>query len=257
MIKIALAAAVNDEAVLENNLLASPDVASGALPLTCYRGFKSAGLAYNQALSELGDGFDWVAFVHQDVYLPHGFLALLTQELERLASIAPDAALAGLFGAAADGRVGGKVWCSANSKQFAGDLPMPTEVVALDEYLILVKCNSGLKFDTDLPGFHLFGTDICLAAKSTGQGAWAIEVPVVHNSRRVVTLDKQYRKAWRYMQQKWAAHLPVYNLICPITSNSLMLWKRYLQIRRQNNFRSVRGDMLPDPAAKARELGYE
>lgn len=257
MARIKLAAAVNDEAVLENNLLASDDIKSGALSLQCYRGYKTAASVYNQAISDLGDHCDWIGFVHQDVYLPNGFLENLSTQLDNLISQDDSTAIVGFFGAISKHKTAGRVWCSANSSQFTGVLTTPAPIDILDEYFILMKTDKGLAFDTDLPGFHLFGTDICLEAKSRNYSCWVIDVPVVHNSRRVVTLDRYYRQAWLYLRKKWAQNLPIYNLVCPITHSKYTLWRRYLQIRRKNNFRNERGEMLDDPAKKASELGYQ
>lgn len=257
MARIILAAAVNDEDILENNLLVSDDIKSGALNLHTYRGYKSAAAAYNQAISELDDQCDWIGFVHQDVYLPSGFLNILTSQLEALEQQDETVAIAGLFGGVSQNQHAGRVWCSANGQQLVGNLNTPTKINVLDEYFILVRTDKKLSFDTDLPGFHLFGTDICKEAQKRGLSCWVVDVPVVHNSRRVVTLDKYYRAAWLYMQKKWAQDLPIYNLICPITKSRFSLWRRYLQIRRRHGFRKNRGDMLSDPAQKASELGYQ
>lgn len=257
MARIVLAAAVNEEDVLENNLLASDDIKSGALKLHTYRGYKSAAAAYNKAISELDDQCDWIGFVHQDVYLPIGFLDILSQQLDALTRQDDKAAIAGFFGGISQNKNAGKVWCSGNNQQFSGTLTTPAKVNVLDEYFILMKTDKGLSFDIDLPGFHLFGTDICKEAQKKGLSCWVVEVPVVHNSRRVVTLDKYYREAWLYMQKKWAHSLPIYNLVCPITKNNFSLWRRYFQIRRKHGFRNDRGDMLSDPAQKANELGYQ
>lgn len=257
MARIILAAAVNDEDILENNLLASDDIQSGALQLHSYRGYKSAALAYNQAISEFGDTCDWIGFVHQDVYLPKGFLESLIEELDSLEQRDETAAIVGFFGAVSQGQNAGRVWCSANNQQFSGNLDVPAQINVLDEYFILMKTDKKLSFDVDLPGFHLFGTDICKEVQKRGLSCWVVDVPVVHNSRRVVTLDKYYRQAWFYMQKKWSQDLPIYNLVCPITNNPFSIWYRYFQIRRRHGFRTDRGEMLSDPIAKATELGYQ
>lgn len=257
MARIILAAAVNDDDILENNLLASDDIKSGALRLKTYRGYKSAAAAYNQAISELRNQYDWIGFVHQDVYLPTGFLDIVSSQLDSLIQQENNVAVVGFFGAISKGQSVGRVWCSANNQQFSGNLNAPAQVNILDEYFILMKTDKALSFDINLPGFHLFGTDICKEAQKIGLSCWVIEVPVVHNSRPVVTLDKYYREAWLYMQKKWASNLPIYNLVCPITKSSISLWRRYFQIRRRHGFRNNRGDMLSDPAQKAGELGYQ
>ena len=49
------------------------------------------------------------------------------------------------------------------------DLPAP--VVTLDELLLIIRRDSPLRFDADL-GFHLYGADLCLRAKSADWRSW-------------------------------------------------------------------------------------
>src|SRR5215218_2751672 len=84
---IAVAAAVNDKAVLQACLLRSPDLLEGAVRLRTYEGFKSAASAYNAALHEATA--DYLLLVHQDVYLPAGSIARLAEMLEQLSALDP------------------------------------------------------------------------------------------------------------------------------------------------------------------------
>lgn len=254
--RIVIAAAVNDEAVLTSNLLASPDVAGGHLPLHVYRGFPTSGLAYNRAIAELGESCDWLVFAHQDVYLPAGFAERLTKALSHPA-IDETAAVFGLFGLTTAQGQAGTVWCNAARVEYAGNQPTPAEAVCLDEYLVGIRPASGIRFDEALPSYHLYGTDIVLIAHERGFKTWLLNVPVVHNARPVVNLDRRYRQAWFYMRGKWQGALPIANLICTITRSPVTLWLRYLQVRLRHRFRTGRGAIEDDAREIARRQGYE
>jgi hypothetical protein len=252
---ISVAAAVNDRAILADCLARSPDIVADTLGLKTYEGFATAGTAYNQALDECDS--PWLLFAHQDVYLPSGFATRITQALETLSAAAPNWAVAGVVGGTQSGTVIGKVWCSGNSRLIAGAAELPARAATLDELIIIIRCDSGLRFDEKLPSFHLYAADIILTAQAAGRSTWVVDAPVVHHSRPVVNLGGGYAQAWNYMRRKWRAQLPVPNLVCPITSSRLTLWEKDLRIRFANRGRSARGDAPGDPVEIARRLGFE
>ncbi len=252
---IAVAAAVNDRAILADCLARSPDIANGTLGLKTYEGFANAGIAYNQALDECEA--PWILFAHQDVYLPTGFAARITQALQELSDSAPDWAVAGVVGGTESGAVIGQVWCSGNGRLIKGVADLPARAATLDELIIIIRRDSGLRFDLNLPSFHLYAADIILTAKAAGRSTWVVDAPVVHHSRPVVNLGGGYAQAWNYLRRKWRAQLPIPNLVCPITRSRLTLWEKDLRIRFANRGRSERGEALGDPVEIAKRLGFE
>jgi hypothetical protein len=252
---IAVAAAVNDRATLAHCLARSPDIANETLNLKTYQGFATAGIAYNQALDECDA--PWLLFAHQDVYLPTGFAARITQALSQLSQIAPDWAVAGVVGGTENGAVVGQVWCSGNSRLIAGAAKLPAPAATLDELIIIIRRDSGLRFDPALPSFHLYAADIILTAQAAGRSTWVVDAPVVHHSRPVVNLGGGYGEAWNYMRRKWRAQLPIPNLVCPITQSRLTLWEKDLRIRFANRGRTERGEAPGDPVEIAKRLGFE
>jgi hypothetical protein len=108
-------AAVNDSEVLQRNLLMSPDINQGHLRLVECRGFKSASLAYNHGLDTTQE--DIVVFVHQDVYLPKGWLAEVDQKILELEQTDPQWAVLGVFGVKPNGQEVGHVWCSGLQRE--------------------------------------------------------------------------------------------------------------------------------------------
>lgn len=59
-------------------------------------------------------------------------------------------------------------------------LPLKTETV--DENFILVRNEANLTLSSDLEGFHLYGTDICLIADILGYNCYVIDFKLVHKS---------------------------------------------------------------------------
>jgi hypothetical protein len=129
----------------------------------------------------------------------------------------------------------------------------------MDEVVIILDGRSGLRFDDDLPGFHLYGTDICLRAADAGLGAFAIHAPVVHNSRpNAQVFDRHYVAAYRYMQRRWRARLPLQTCVVPVTRTGWPLFRGWLrrEVRRRTG-KGPAGARRDRPQELARQLNYE
>lgn len=253
---IDIAAAVNDEKVLANCLLRSPDVVTGATTLRTYVGYATAGAAYNRAMDE--SDADYLVLAHQDVYLPKGYLDRLRTRLAELERIDPDWAVAGPIGLDTNRDLQGQVWCSSLHGLIGSAIPAPAQTLCLDELLIVVRRASGVRFDEKLPSFHMFGTDVILTAREMGLASYIVDAPVVHHSRPVISLGGSYQQAYRYMQSKWRRSLPIHNLICTVYPTGLWLFWRNLQLRRRHGGRmEQRPEPVGDPVAIARQVGFE
>jgi hypothetical protein len=256
---LVIVSAVNDNAVLSANLLQSPDLGLRAPHLLQERGYSTAGIAYNSGLIR-ADGAEAVAFVHQDVYLPAGWVGRLESAISWLEDQGEPWAILGVWGVHADGSSAGRVWCSGGSREHCAPVREPAEVASIDEIVIVLNLRHGLRFDENLPGFHLYATDLILQAWQRGLKAYVVVGPVVHNSRNNPNpFDASFFRAYRYMQKKWATELPVQTCTVPITRWGVPLYRAWL--RRE--WRRLRGHGAPlrvrhpDPGALARELRYE
>lgn len=252
---ISVVAAVNNPRVLANCLERSPDIATGRLTLKTYRDYAAASLAYNQGLDDSDD--DVVVFAHQDVYLPAGFLEGLQGQVAALTKIDPDWAVAGVIGIDPSGAVRGQTWSSGIGRLVGDPVTEPVEVVTLDEVILLVRKASGVRFDPDMPGFHLYAADVVQSATKLSRKSYVLHLPLVHHSRPVVMLDAGYKSAYRHMQRKWRAVLPLPNLVCPINASILQLLHRDLRIRWRNRGKPRRPEPMDDPSDIARRLGFE
>lgn len=251
---IAVAAAVNSRAILHRCLTRSPDIVSERVELRTYEGYSSASAAYNAALDECGA--DILVFAHQDVFLPEGFIDRLHKGLIALDRLDPDWAVAGVVGADPAGRVMGRVWSSGHRAIIGGSMPLPTKVETLDEMVVILRVDSGLRFDEELPGFHVYAADIIQAAASVGRSTWVIDAPAVHHSRPVRSLSGAYEEAWLYLRKKWWERLPIMNLVCPLTRSRWTLRKKKIAVRLLYHSRLQRALPEADPVVIAERLGF-
>src|SRR5580704_17412586 len=107
--KWSIITATNNEQVLKNCLLSSPEIRS-ATDVILQRGFSSAGAAYNAGIEK--SKTDILVLAHQDVYLPEGWFASVERALERLSSTEPSWAVLGVWGVDHAGDRLGHVYCT-------------------------------------------------------------------------------------------------------------------------------------------------
>lgn len=245
-------AAVNDDETLSECLARSPDIASGRLPLTLIKDAPSMAKAYNQGLAKTDR--EICVFVHQDVYLPDGWLERACNALNELTNDRPGWMVVGPYGVRENGEHVGRVWDANMERElgFAGF--SPTQVGSLDELLLVLRRPDGFWFDDALPHFHLYGTDLAQTAKKLGRGVYALEMPVIHNNRPWDSLAGGYLEAYRYARHKWRDQLPIPMTVCTLTRNPLHL----LRARwRRRHVKHRGGRPLRDARKIAQQAGYE
>jgi glycosyltransferase involved in cell wall biosynthesis len=206
--------ATNNEDLLKSCLLNSPDI-SEASEVILQRGYTSAAAAYNNAIDKARS--DLLVFVHQDVYLPQGWLASLWRSLDLLSNVDPSWGVAGVYGVneSCDGGTG-FLYCAETGrigKFFKG----VREVKSLDEVLLIMRKSSNLRFDEQLPGFHMYGTDICLQARRRGMKSYVIPAFCIHNTGGYRMLPLQFWRCYLFMRKKWRSELPVATSCTEIT----------------------------------------
>jgi hypothetical protein len=246
----------NNQSTLKRDLLRSPDIAAESVPVTLIRRARAASAAYHDAICTADA--DVLVFAHQDIYFPRGWFDRLQSACQALSSIDPDWAVAGLFGVCCDDRLAGHLWDSALGRVCGAPFGDPQVVKSLDEVVLILRRGSGVSFDPALPSFHLYGTDVVLSARAAGKRSYIIDLPVIHNAKPVVRLDRYYVAAYRFMVRKWGALLPWPTVIVPLTRNPIRLLFRSLRIRYKGVFRSsTLHPQLDRPDVKARELGFD
>lgn len=246
-------AAVNDDEVLSDNLASSP-LLSGDTSLIAERGHDSAGKAYNSALQKADT--DVIVFAHQDVYLPRNWDKKLTSAIHALEKEGRKWGVIGVIGIDAKGKLLGRTWSTGLNSDIRAERAHPAQAVSIDEVVIVLNRKSGVLFDEELPGYHMYGTDIVQTAIQKGYGTYVINAPVIHNSLPIITFKSDFWAAYRYMQKKWARSLPIQTPVTTITAAGWPLIKMQVKsmLRRDDRGSFVR---LSNPTLKARELGYE
>ena len=141
----------------------------------------------------------YIIFCHQDIRLDqgHGY----DQFIRIMASLAgrdPRWAIAGNCG----GAVGlDRVIHVAGPGGLLFSEGLPQEVVTLDENLLIINPDAKLRCSSELSGFHMYGTDLCLCALVSGRGAYVVDFRVTHNSPGLV--DERFYESQHNLQAKW------------------------------------------------------
>ncbi len=245
-------AALDNEAIADACLRRSPDIASGAMPLKTITGASSMAKAYNSGLDSTQS--DYAVLAHQDVYFPKGWRDKAAQTLADLTAAQPDWLVAGIYGVSLEGKHIGRAWDVTMGLELGHGGFAPTPVQSLDELVLILRRGSGYRFDANLPHFHLYGTDIVQSAWAMGRSAWAVELPVVHNNRPIVSLAGGYLQAYRYAREKWRDKLPIETCVTTLTRNPLPLWRARWR-RRHVTQRGA--ELQADAVEVAKAAGYE
>lgn len=214
---LTIVAAVNNP-IACRQYLQSSSVLSGGHPhqLLLQQGFTSAAAAYNAALDEAEH--DVVVFVHQDVVLPQTF----THDLDTaIAAAPPNWGILGVYGADAARRDLGRVWTQGLGSHGQPLLRL-TPAETLDELVLIVRKDGGLRFDSEL-GFHLYGADLCLQARARGLGVFVFQSECRHYTNLQKRNAKAYAESACYLQAKWPQQLPIRTVCSTIAADAIEL----------------------------------
>lgn len=214
--RCSLVVASNSDNVLRSTLLASPEVGQRCQVIV-KQGFSSAAKAYNSGMAEANH--EIVVFVHQDVFLPNGWFSRLDQATTWLDEHDPNWGVLGVFGIAAGRDKGfiGHCYSTGLQQVLGAAFAHPIEALSFDEMVLVVRRGSGLLFDEQLPGFHLYATDMCLAAQTNKMRNYVIPAFCIHNSNGLKYYPADYWRAYMYMRSKWWRELPVKTCCATVT----------------------------------------
>jgi GT2 family glycosyltransferase len=207
-----LISATNNDKVLESSLLRSPDLQTIS-DIILQRGYASATAAFNNAIEKAKN--DLIVIAHQDVYLPPGWLNSLERAVDFLSVRDPDWGVLGVWGVNRSSYLG-FLYCGANGmlgENFEG----AREIRTLDEVLLVVRKSSNLRFDESLPGFHMYGADICLEARRRGMKSYVIPAFCIHNTNGYRMLPWEFWRCYLFMRKKWRSQLPIATSCVDIT----------------------------------------
>ena len=114
----------------------------------------------------------------------------LLERLRELDELDPAWALAGNAGGVDHRRLARKI-TQGDGTEYSSEC-LPSRAVSLDENFIVLRASSRLGFSRDLAGFHFYGTDICLQARSHGWSAYVINFHLRHEG--LGTIDETFLK---------------------------------------------------------------
>ena len=196
--------------------------------------YPSASLAYNSCIEEADH--DLIIFAHQDIYLPEEWFHQLASAISFLEERDVRWGVLGCYG------TGPSFEDQAGSVYQSGmgiigrHLERPELVQTLDEILLVIRKSSGIKFDRNFPGFHLYGSDLCMTAHAAGMPCYAIPAFCIHNTNQILRLPREYWRCYKYFKRKWYGSLPVYTSCIEIS--------RFDQARWVRRAKELKGQML-------------
>jgi hypothetical protein len=210
--------------LFERNFAASPCLAKlQPNRIIVQEGFSSAATAYNDAIEKAET--DLIVFAHQDVYFPGQWLADLNRSIEILEESDPDWGVLGCSGVNNRGLWAAYLY-SVGLGVLGGPFERPVAIDTLDEFILILRKSSGLRFDSTLPHFHFYGTDICMSARKKGKKCYAISAFSVHNTSYGPLAPEFYRCYW-HIKKKWKEFLPIQTSCIRVTR-----WNEDLLVRR-------------------------
>ncbi|WP_428002586.1 hypothetical protein [Acidovorax sp.] len=200
--------------VARARLLTSPCLQAGKRPLWLRWNASSAAEAFNDVM-DASPPHRWVVWLHQDVVLPEGWDTLFSQAIaqaeQRLGRLSIVGAY-GVIGAGVQARHAGHVLDRGHVLR--GPAELPSLVDSLDELLVAVRSDSGLRMDPAL-GWDFYATDLVLQAQAAGQQAAAVDAFCEHWSDTPSQPPLPRATAQRIahsgtaFEAKWESHLPV------------------------------------------------
>jgi hypothetical protein len=133
----------------------------------------------------------------------------------------------------------------------------PVEAQSLDELVLIVNTRHGYKFDENLPGYHLYGTDIVQSGLKSGLNSFIIDAPCIHNDKPKPILGKDYLEAYKYMQNKWRNKLRIYTTVMPLDKTTFHYHLRNLKQKRLQWINKVPASFNGNPRPLSVKLGFE
>ena len=253
--KFVIVCAGNDKNILGANIMSSYAVSTGAVPLHLEWKASSAAIAYNSGIDSTEQPY--LVFAHQDVYLPREWFTWLEGAILDIEERDPTWALIGCWGIAKDFRHHGFVWSSGVKGLLGRPVINPIEVQSIDELLIVMRRSAGLRFDSRMPFWHLYGTDIVQTAIANGRSAWVANLPVVHNDSFKGNLDQNFALAYAGVRNKWRGSLPIRTPVVMIDRCGFGLARYKLNAKRSFRKRAAQCyDPTLDPRHYAIKCGW-
>ena len=231
--KLSIIVAINDDQVFNTNIMSSPELAKNSRhEILSMRGYKSASLAYDDGITKASN--DIVVFVHQDVYLPEGWIKKLNYIIVAIEANNPSWGVLGCYGVTLDGEYAGHVYSNGLQSELGSNCD-PVLAQSLDEMILIFKKSSNFLFDKSLPNFHMYGADICVRARIMGHASYIIGNFCVHNSVSVKKLGKDFWRSVFHFRRQYLKYLPI-KTTCATIYRSLVAMICYIVLNEIRTF---------------------
>ena len=193
---------------LRLNVEASPGLRELGARVVAIEGASSPADALAQALPQVGA--DWVLLCHQDVYFPAGFGARLNAVLEAIPEAEHAGTLIGFAGMGVDAaRQGYTPAGFVIDRLHRFDHAASEAAVSIDELAIVVSRRTLHRIDPAM-GWHLWATDLCLAAICEHKVfPRIVRLPLFHNSSNDYTLPEAFHASAARLAAKFAQFGPI------------------------------------------------
>jgi SAM-dependent methyltransferase len=195
---------VNNRTQFDLNVLRSPGLAEVQAPVIPVEGASNPAEALKSGVSRCTT--PWIVFCHQDVYFARGTGEALSGLFGAIAPAAARSALIGFAGVgeSTNGTVAPAGLVIDRGARF--DHPPSDAGVSIDELAVAFAADSVHSIDPSL-GWHLWATDLCLAARARGVAAPRIvRIPLFHNSYNDGQLPTAFLSAAGLLRAKYPQH---------------------------------------------------
>lgn len=194
--------AVNNPTQLALNVTRSPGLIEVEAPVIAIEHATSAADAFARGCERAAT--EWIVFCHQDVYFPSGSGRALASTLAATGLGGANGQLIGFAGIA--GQAGGQMAHAGLviDRLSRFDHPDSWGAVSIDEFAVALTRQSRHHIDPAL-GWHLWATDLCLAASSKDPpcAARIARVPLFHNSYNDGVLPPAFHESARRLIAKY------------------------------------------------------
>lgn len=182
-------------------ILTSPDIVAGRLPCKpcIVEPPNNLTMTLNPLLKELRGQSEYIAIVHDDVWLPESWGYEVLGQIAIVQDMDPEWAACGVAGAWW-GKVGGigeakkhlEGHVADNERDFPGEHKLPHYVDTLDEVCLIVRNDGETRFEKSFFGHHLWAVEYCLRCLQVGSFSYAIDAHLEHR-KPFGTVDNEFR----------------------------------------------------------------
>ena len=196
------------ESQLRLNVERSPGLQEVGARIVSYRGARSPADAFEQSIAHVDA--DWVLLCHQDVYFPRSFGHRLNALLASIPASERPRTLIGFIGKGADRATGSYVDAGfVIDRTHRAEHSASDAAVSIDELAIVLSRDSIHRIDPAL-GWHLWATDLCLAAICKHRVfPRIVRLPLFHNSTNDYQLPQAFAASAATLVAKYPDHGPI------------------------------------------------